>query len=95
MDAVKLYKKYSQEELLKRIDAIKADPKNQLTDQFYLYTPAARNKIKAHDWAIYYHMQDKRREEAERHAEYPMIEGEGAPQYTFDLGTEPVQLALL
>lgn len=95
MDAVNLYKKYSQEELLNRIDAIKADPKNQLTDQFYLYTPAARKKIEAHDWAIYYHMQDKRREEAERPAEYPMIEGEGAPQYTmFDLPKD-TQLALL
>lgn len=26
---------------------------------------------------------------------YPMIEGEGAPQYTFALPAEPVQLALL
>lgn len=28
-------------------------------------------------------------------AEYPMIEGEGAPQYTFALPDEPTQLALL
>ena len=28
-------------------------------------------------------------------AEYPMIEGEGAPQYTFALPAEPTQLALL
>jgi hypothetical protein len=26
---------------------------------------------------------------------FPMIEGDGAPQYTFDLGTQPVQLALI
>lgn len=60
MDAVKLYDKYTQEELLKRIDAIKADPKNQLVGQFYLYTPSARKKIDAHNWAIYYHMRDTR-----------------------------------
>jgi hypothetical protein len=27
--------------------------------------------------------------------DYPMVPGEGAPQYTFDLGSEPVQLSLM
>jgi len=34
-------------------------------------------------------------EKVEDVTEYPMIKGEGAPQYCFDLPAEPTQLALL
>lgn len=60
MDAVKLYNKYSIEELQAMEKKIKEDPRNQLTGQFYLYTPSARKKLDAIAWAITYHLKDAR-----------------------------------
>lgn len=37
----------------------------------------------------------RHQDDPDQPAEYPMIEGEGAPQYTFSLPAEPTQLALL
>lgn len=59
MDAVKLYNKYTIEELQQKAQAIKDDPKNQLTG-FYLYTPSARRNLDAIAWAITYHLKDLR-----------------------------------
>lgn len=58
MDSVKLYTKYSIAELQEMEKKIKEDPKNQLTGQFYLYTPSARKKLDAIAWAITYHLRD-------------------------------------
>lgn len=58
MDSVKLYNKYSIAELQEMEKKIKEDPKNQLSGQFYLYTPSARKKLDAIAWAITYHLRD-------------------------------------
>lgn len=68
MDAVKLYRKYSIDELQAMAAKIKADPANQYArnsvqraTSIYLYTPAARRKLDAIAWAITYHLQENRR----------------------------------
>lgn len=65
MDSVKLYNKYSIEELQAMEKKIKEDPKNQLTGQFYLYTPSARKKLDTIAWAITYHLRDIRESKGE------------------------------
>lgn len=58
MDAVKLYKKYSIDELQKLAQEIRDNPENQLVGEFYLYTKKARKKLDEISWAITYHLKD-------------------------------------
>lgn len=60
MNAIKLYHKYSIEELTKMMETIKNNPENQLIGQFYLYTEKARKKLDVISWAITYHLKDLR-----------------------------------
>ena len=69
MDAVKLYKKYTIEELQKMMEDIQNDPKNKTTGELYLYTKSARKKTDAISWAIAYHLKDLRKERGEEISE--------------------------
>lgn len=66
MDAVKLYKKYSIDELQKLDQEIRDNQENQLVGEFYLYTKKARKKLEAISWAITYHLKDLREARGEK-----------------------------
>jgi hypothetical protein len=59
MDAVKLYNKYTIEELGKMEDEIRSKPENR-QDGFYIYTKKARKNLDAVAWAITYHIRENR-----------------------------------
>lgn len=60
MNAVALYKKYSMAELVELRERITSDPANQQTGSLYIYTPKTMKKLHAIDWAITWHIRDKR-----------------------------------
>lgn len=61
MNAINLYRKHTQAELIAKRDAITADPTNRAAPGgIYIYTPSARRKLDAIDTAITMHMADKR-----------------------------------
>lgn len=65
MNAVKLYQKYSIEELQKMDQAIRDDPKNHNPEHLvgksiWIYTKQARKKMDAIGWAITWHLRDRR-----------------------------------
>jgi len=64
MDAVKLYNKYTIEELQKKMNEIQNNPKNK-QEGFYLYTKQARKNLDTISWAITYHLQDLRKARGE------------------------------
>lgn len=61
MNAIRLYQKHTQAELIAMRDAITADPSNRDTlGSIYIYKPAARRKLDAIDLAITMRLEDTR-----------------------------------
>lgn len=61
MTAIRLYKKYSKEQLLLLQDQISGAPENRNTDgSMFLYTAQARKKLDAIAQAITFHLADQR-----------------------------------
>lgn len=61
MSAVKLYTKYSQEDLVRLMEDIQSRPENHMpAGSVYLYTPNARKKLENITRAITWHLADKR-----------------------------------
>lgn len=60
--AYDLYVRYTIEELQAKMDALRADPKNQNPEgSFWKYTAACRRKTDDIAWAITYHLKDLRK----------------------------------
>ena len=58
MNATKLYEKHSIAELQELRRKIENEPANRQTEGIFKYTPSARKKLEAIDWAITFHLRD-------------------------------------
>jgi len=67
VDAVKLFEKYTVEELVKMNKVLVEDPVS-ISDEYkagrtiWIYTKKVQKKLDAIGWAIFYHQQAKRKE---------------------------------
>ncbi len=67
MDAYLLYTRYSQEELVAKRKALCDDPKNESRPgMLCLYNKKTKRKLDAIDWAIFYHLQNRRKDVGEK-----------------------------
>lgn len=63
MNAVKLFQKYSQSELTEMQSKLMSNPANRNRDKnsIFIYNIATRRKLKEIEWAIFHHLQAKKK----------------------------------